>query len=64
MTNLKLAEAKLEQAIALHERHMDGTAPVNGTAGEKSQREMMRMMKSALAALTGKQMGLLDMAGM
>lgn len=41
----------LEQAIALHVRHMSGKAPTTGVAGAKSQMEMMGMMKSALSAL-------------
>lgn len=43
----------LKAAIALHEKHMNGTAPTTGPAGEKSQSEMMEMMRSALSALGG-----------
>lgn len=64
MSNLRLAQRKLEEAIALHEKHMNGTAPVSGPAGDKSQLAMMNMMKASLAALTGRKTGLLDMAGM
>lgn len=48
------AEKKLRDAIALHEKHMDGTEPTTGADGEKSQMKMMKMMKAALAALVGK----------
>lgn len=43
----------LKAAIALHEKHMAGTAPTTGPTGEKSQQKMMDQMTSALAALTG-----------
>lgn len=46
----------LEQAIALHEKHMNGTAPTTGAAGMRSQMEMMRMMQGALQALNGRNM--------
>ena len=48
------AKEWLQEAIALHEKHMNGTAPTTGAAGEKSQMEMMDQMKKALAALKGK----------
>lgn len=48
------AEKSLKAAIALHEKHMNGTAPTTGEDGEKSQMKMMRMMKAALEFLTGK----------
>jgi hypothetical protein len=51
--NQKVAVAKLRAAIALHKKHMDGTAPTTGAAGEKSQQKMMEMMEDALEALTG-----------
>lgn len=41
----------LEEAIALHVRHMNGTAPTTGAAGEKSQQKMMDQMREALRAL-------------
>lgn len=44
----------LEKAIALHEKHMNGTAPTTGADGKKSQQKMMDHMRAALAALTGK----------
>lgn len=47
------AIAKLREAIALHEKHMDGTAPTTGPAGKRSQEAMMRMMRDALSALQG-----------
>lgn len=47
----KLAIAKLREAIALHEKHMNGSAPTTGAAGEKSQMAMMKMMREALYAL-------------
>jgi hypothetical protein len=50
--NVDTAVAKLREAIALHEKHMNGTAPTTGPAGEKSQMAMMDMMKAALKALT------------
>ena len=52
--DLAEAKAKLRQAITLHEKHMNGSAPTTGKAGEKSQQDMMDMMVEALAALTGK----------
>lgn len=47
------AKKLLEQAIALHEKHMNGTEPTTGPAGDASQMKMMRMMTRALAALRG-----------
>jgi len=47
------AKAWLKKAIALHKKHMDGTAPTTGPAGEKSQMLMMEQMENALAALDG-----------
>ena len=47
------ARRYLADAIALHEKHMNGTEPTTGPAGEKSQEEMMRMMQQAYEALTG-----------
>ena len=49
------ARRYLADAIALHERHMNGTEPTTGPAGEKSQAEMMRLMQQAYEALTGEQ---------
>lgn len=43
----------LNDAIDLHENHMNGSAPTTGDAGMKSQMKMMRMMESALEALNG-----------
>lgn len=43
----------LNKAIALHEKHMSGTAPTTGPEGEKSQQKMMQQMRSALEALGG-----------
>jgi hypothetical protein len=48
------AEELLRDAIALHQKHMDGTAPTTGPAGMRSQMEMMRLMKAALSAMKGK----------
>lgn len=47
------AEAKrlLSQAIALHQKHMNGTAPTTGAAGMASQMQMMDLMKEALRAM-------------
>lgn len=47
------AKAWLKKAIALHKKHMDGTAPTTGPAGEKSQMLMMTQMENALSALDG-----------
>lgn len=47
------AKAWLKKAIALHKKHMDGTAPTTGPAGEKSQMLMMEQMENALAELDG-----------
>ncbi|WP_066770078.1 DUF2213 domain-containing protein [Sphingobium sp. CCH11-B1] len=47
------AKAWLKKAIALHKKHMDGTAPTTGPAGEKSQMLMMEQMENALSALDG-----------
>lgn len=44
---IKEAKKLLDDAIALHVKHMDGTAPTTGKDGEKSQMEMMDQMKSA-----------------
>ena len=49
----KEAAAWLKKAIALHEKHMNGSAPTTGAAGEKSQMLMMTQMKNALAELEG-----------
>lgn len=43
--------AKLKAAIALHAKHMNGTAPTTGAAGEASQQKMMDLMIEALKAL-------------
>lgn len=47
------ARELLEKAIALHAKHMNGTAPTTGPAGMRSQMEMMDLMKRALKALKG-----------
>jgi hypothetical protein len=47
------ARRYLADAIALHGKHMDGTEPTTGPEGEKSQAEMMRLMRQAYEALTG-----------
>lgn len=47
------AVQQLNDAIALHEKHMNGTAPTTGPAGEKSQQLMMDQMIAARDALTG-----------
>lgn len=49
----KEAAAWLKKAIALHEKHMNGSAPTTGKEGEKSQMLMMEQMKNALAELGG-----------
>lgn len=43
----------LKKAIALHEKHMAGTAPTTGKEGKESQQLMMDQMRKALAALGG-----------
>lgn len=45
------AASLLREAIALHEKHMNGSAPTTGAAGMRSQMEMMRMMKDAYALI-------------
>lgn len=57
MTAIQQAENLLERAIALHVKHMNGTAPTTGPAGMKSQMEMMNLMKSALAMMRRGKMG-------
>ena len=49
----KEAAAWLKKTIALHEKHMNGSAPTTGKEGEKSQMLMMEQMKNALAELEG-----------
>lgn len=49
----KEAAAWLKKAIALHEKHMNGSAPTTGKEGERSQMLMMEQMKNALAELDG-----------
>lgn len=46
----KDAAVPLRAAIKLHEQHMNGTAPTS----DKSQMEMMTLMKEALSLMTGK----------
>lgn len=41
----------LKKAIALHKKHMNGTAPTTGREGEKSQMLMMTQMENALSEL-------------
>lgn len=45
------AIAALKKAIALHKKHMNGTAPTTGSEGEKSQLLMMTQMENALSEL-------------
>lgn len=47
------AKKWLGKAIALHEKHMDGTAPTTGEAGAASQKLMMTQMKNSMSALGG-----------
>lgn len=49
------ARQYLADAIAIHEKHMSGTEPTTGPAGDRSQTEMMRLMQQAYEALTGEQ---------
>lgn len=60
--DIKKAISLLEQAIALHAKHMDGSAPTTGAAGKASQMKMMEQMRGALRAI--KPSGLLSMIGM
>ena len=55
LTTEGVADAKkwLKKAIALHKKHMNGSAPTTGPAGEKSQMLMMEQMENALAELDG-----------
>ncbi len=50
------AMSQLDSAIALHEKHMNGTAPTTGPEGEKSQQKMMYQMVAARNALGGSSM--------
>lgn len=50
-TMVEQAEEILEKAIALHAKHMNGTAPTTGPMGDKSQMEMMNMMNKVLVIL-------------
>lgn len=43
----------LRKAIARHMRHLDGSEPTTGPAGERSQKLMMEEMQKALDELTG-----------
>lgn len=49
--NVTKAIEALKKAIALHKKHMNGTAPTTGAAGEKSQMLMMTQMEEALGFL-------------
>lgn len=41
----------LDQAIAMHERHMSGQAPTTGAEGERSQMQLMQQLQAARSAL-------------
>lgn len=45
--NPAAAAGYLDDAIALHEQHMNGTAPTTGPDGERSQMQMMDQMQDA-----------------
>lgn len=49
--NVTKAIEALKKAIALHKKHMNGSAPTTGAAGEKSQMLMMTQMEDALGFL-------------
>ena len=49
--DLARAKQELDAAIQLHKKHMNGTAPTTGPAGEKSQMKMMMQMRAAREAL-------------
>ena len=50
MTTRKAA-ADLAKAILVHQGHMAGKIPTTGPKGEKSQMQMMSLMKAALGEL-------------
>lgn len=52
-TDVDAAKLQLDDAIALHEQHMNGSAPTTGPEGEKSQQLMMDQMVNARKALGG-----------
>lgn len=54
--DIERAISRLDLAIALHEKHMNGTAPTTGPEGEKSQQKMMDQMVAARTALGGSPM--------
>lgn len=54
--DIERAISQLDLAIALHEKHMNGTAPTTGPEGEKSQQKMMDQMVAARTALGGSPM--------
>lgn len=60
--DIKKAISLLEQAISLHAKHMNGSAPTTGPAGMASQMKMMEQMRGALRAI--KPSSLADMVGM
>jgi len=45
---MKDAILHLKLAIALHKKHMDGSAPIAGKEGEKSQIELMHHMEESM----------------
>lgn len=51
--DVSTAAQQLDAAIALHEKHMNGTAPTTGADGDKSQQKMMDQMMAARDALGG-----------
>lgn len=51
--DIKAAIKWLSDAIDLHEKHMNGTAPTTGPTGDKSQQKMMDQMQNAYKALIG-----------
>lgn len=57
LEDIKGAIKPLKAAIALHEKHMDGSAPTTGPAGEASQQKMMDLMQESLSVLTSKDSG-------
>lgn len=48
---LSAAKNALAKAITIHHKHLGGTLPTTGKAGEASQNEMMSLMQRAYAGL-------------
>jgi ATP-dependent Clp protease protease subunit len=55
--DVETAKEWLQEAIDLHEKHMNGTEPTTGPDGEKSQHLMMDQMQNSMDAMKGKKPG-------